>query len=65
MFQMSMEREDILCPVGGTNETTVVNNTVTQKQMKLSRGRSLPSHPSATSPICCGSLGVKVKLLLV
>ena len=54
------KRYSLSCKIGGTDQTTVVNNTVTQKQLNFPKGRSLPSHPSDTTPFCCGSVGVKV-----
>ena len=45
-------RYSLVCKVEGTNQTSVVNTT--------SITRSLPSHPSSTTPICCGSVAVKV-----
>ena len=54
------KRYSLSCKIGGTDQTTVVNNTVTQKQLNFPKGRSLPSHPSDATPFCCGSVGVKV-----
>ena len=43
----------------GDDQTLVVDPTVTSK------GKSLPSHPSASAPLCCGSVAVKVKLFRI
>ena len=47
-------RYSLSCKVLGTNQTTVVNMTSSYG------GKSLPSHPSCSSPLCCGSVAVKV-----
>ena len=44
-------RYSLVCKIAGTNDTTVVD---------MDNSRSLPSHPSSTSPLCCGSQAVKV-----
>jgi len=46
-------RYSLVCKVAGDDQTQVVNPTVS------SRGKSLPSHPSASAPLCCGSVAVK------
>ena len=51
-------RYSFVCKIEGKNETSVVNLTA------MSRGKSLPSHPSVSAPLCCGSVAVKVKLYL-
>ena len=45
-------RHSLVCSVQGTEETKVVN--VTGHSM-----RAFPSHPSASTPVCCGSEAVK------
>ena len=45
-------RYSLICKFEGKNETSVVNTT--------SPTRSLPSHPGPNTPICCGSVAVKV-----
>jgi len=46
-------RYSLVCKVAGDDQTLVVDPTVTSK------GKSLPSHPSASAPLCCGSVAVK------
>ena len=46
-------RYSLICKFEGKNETSVVNTT--------SPTRSLPSHPGPSTPICCGSVAVKVR----
>ena len=47
-------RYSLVCKVNGDDNTKVVNSTLSN------RGKSLPSHPSASAPLCCGSVAVKV-----
>ena len=58
-FSASGSRYSLSCKVEGTDETSVVDTSHRR------HARSLPSHPSSTTPLCCGSQGVKVKLLLL
>ena len=48
-------RYSLVCKIAGTNDTSVVDMT---------SGRSLPSHPSSSAPLCCGSQAVKVANLV-
>ena len=48
-------RYSLVCKIAGTEDTTVVNT---------SSSRSLPSHPSSSTPLCCGSQAVKVANLI-
>jgi len=45
-------RYSLDCKVNGDDSTQVVNSTLS------SREKSLPSHPSASAPLCCGSVAV-------
>ena len=45
-------RYSLTCKIGGDENTRVVNGSTV---------RSLPSHPSSSTPLCCGSQAVKVQ----
>ena len=45
-------RYSLTCKIGGDDSTRVVNGSTV---------RSLPSHPSSSTPLCCGSQAVKVE----
>ena len=58
-LQSGDTRYSLVCKVAGTNLTTVVNTTSTKQGDNWIKGRSLPSHPSSTTPLCCGSVATK------
>ena len=43
-------RYSLVCKIAGTEDTTVIDMST----------RSLPSHPTSSTPLCCGSQAVKV-----
>ena len=53
------KRYSLVCKIAGTNETSTVH-TDKEKVKAWIKGKSLPSHPSSTTPVCCGSFGVPV-----
>ena len=57
-------RYSLTCKVGGDENTRVVNMT-RQSERGYFRGKALPSHPSSSTPLCCGSQAVKVNPQIV
>ncbi len=53
------KRYSLVCKIAGTNETSTVH-TDKENVKAWIKGKSLPSHPSSTTPVCCGSFGVPV-----
>ena len=55
-------RYSLVCKIEGTGLTKVVNDTQVNERQFGFRDKALPSHPTADSPICCGSIAVKVDI---
>ena len=49
-------RYSLTCKTEGTNKTSVVDTKTHRRRVK----RSLPSRPSSSTPLCCGSQAIKV-----
>ena len=54
-FTEAGSRYSLACKISGTNETSRLNST----NLWI---RGMPSRPTSTTPMCCGSLGIKVLL---
>ena len=52
-------RYSLVCKIAGTKETSTVH-TDKENDKAWIKGKSLPSRPSSTTPVCCGSVGVPV-----
>ena len=61
----SKTRYSLVCKIEGTNETSTVDNEESKKGKTWLKGKSLPSQPSSTTPMCCGSVGVAVSIVRV
>ena len=59
-FTEAGSRYSLSCKISGNNETTFVNTTSTKKNDDLLK--SFPSKPTSTTPMCCGSQGIKVMI---
>ena len=55
-------RYSLVCKIAGTNETSTVQTDEDKAQTWI-KGKSLPSQPGSTTPVCCGSVGVPVRSL--
>ena len=51
--ESNQTRYSLVCKASGNDDTLIVDNNPNQ-------GKSLPSRPSLSAPICCGSEAVKV-----
>ena len=58
-FTQAGSRYSLTCKISGTNETSMVNTTDAYVQNTWIKG--MPSRPTSTTPMCCGSLGIKVR----
>ena len=61
----SKTRYSLVCKIEGTNETSTVDSEESKKGKTWLKGKSLPSQPSSTTPMCCGSVGVAVSIVRV
>ena len=52
-------RYSLVCKIAGNNDTSTVHNDKENDEAWI-KGKSLPSQPSSTTPVCCGSVGVPV-----
>ena len=57
-------RYSLACKMSGTNETSFVNTTSNSEKDIWFKGKSFPSKPTSTTPMCCGSQGIKVEKVL-
>ena len=57
-FTEQGSRYSLSCKISGTNETSRINTTSDNNLNIWIKG--MPSRPTPTTPMCCGSLGIKV-----
>ena len=64
-FTEAGSRYSLGCKMSGTNETSFINTTSNSEKDIWLKGKSFPSNPSSTTPMCCGSQGIKVVKIYV
>ena len=58
-FTEQGSRYSLSCRISGTNETSRLN--ITDANIVNTWIKGMPSRPTQTTPMCCGSLGIKVR----
>ena len=58
-FTEQGSRYSLSCKISGTNETSRINTTNENSFNTWIKG--MPSRPTPSTPMCCGSLGIKVR----